>query len=74
LEQWTKSPVKYLSYPNGDYSSKIMFEAQRLGFLAAMTTESRTWKRSDNHFAIPRIGIGRWDNMGVFKAKVHGFL
>lgn len=70
LEAWTGRRVKYFSYPNGNYSPALMRAVASAGFTAAVSTEERTWKRTDDIYAIPRIGIGRFDTISLFKAKV----
>jgi peptidoglycan/xylan/chitin deacetylase (PgdA/CDA1 family) len=70
LEAWTGKRVDYFSYPNGDYSPALMCAAERAGFLAAMSTEERAWRHTDDVYAIPRIGIGRFDSLKKFKLKI----
>lgn len=70
IEAWTGRRVDYFSYPNGDYSPALMRVVERAGFLAAVSTEERVWRRADDVYAIPRIGIGRFDSMSLFRAKV----
>lgn len=70
LEAWTGRRIDYFSYPNGDYSRALMRAVERVGFQAAVSTDERAWRRTDDIYAIPRIGIGRFDSMSIFKAKV----
>jgi len=70
LEAWTGRRVDYFSYPNGDYSPALMYAVKRAGFLAAVSTEERTWTLKDDIYAIPRIGVGRFDSLAQFKTKV----
>jgi len=70
LEAWTGKRVDYFSYPNGDYSPALMRSVACAGFTAAVCTEERAWTRTDNNYAIPRIGVGRFDSLSIFKAKV----
>jgi len=70
LEAWTGKRIAYFSYPNGDYSPALMSAVKHAGFLAAVCTEERAWRRTDDIYAIPRIGVGRFDSMTLFKAKV----
>ena len=70
LELWTGKRVDYFSYPNGDYSPALMRAVERAGFLAAVSTEERPWSQADDIYAIPRIGVGRFDSLSLFKAKV----
>lgn len=70
LEKWTGRRIAYFSYPNGDYSTALMRAVARAGFMAAVSTEERTWRRTEDIYAIPRIGVGRFDSIQLFKAKV----
>ena len=70
LESWTGKRIDYFSYPNGDHSPALMRAVACAGFTAAVSTEERAWRQSDDFFAIPRIGVGRFDSMTLFKAKV----
>ena len=70
LEAWTGKRIDYFSYPNGDHSPALMRAVACAGFTAAVSTEERAWRQSDDFFAIPRIGVGRFDSMTLFKAKV----
>jgi len=70
LEAWTGKRIDYFSYPNGDHSPALMRAVACAGFTAAVSTEERAWRQSDDIFAIPRIGVGRFDSMTLFKAKV----
>ena len=73
LEMWTGRPVEHLAYPNGDFNDDVVAVAPKEGFSCGMTVTGRPWKSSDSVFAIPRIGIGRYDSFDLFKAKVSGF-
>lgn len=70
LEAWTGRSVNYFSYPNGDYSPPLMRAVKRAGFLAAVCTEERAWRLTDDIYAIPRIAVGRYDSLSIFKAKL----
>ncbi|NPV03139.1 MAG: polysaccharide deacetylase family protein [Syntrophaceae bacterium] len=70
LEAWTGKSIKYFSYPNGDFSPPLMRAVKRAGFLAAVCTEERAWRHTDDIYAIPRIAIGRYDSLSRFKRKL----
>jgi peptidoglycan/xylan/chitin deacetylase (PgdA/CDA1 family) len=74
LSAWTAREPRHFSYPNGNYSSSTPRLVQELGFLSAVTTEERRWAASDDRHTIPRIGIGRFDNLDLFRAKISGAL
>jgi peptidoglycan/xylan/chitin deacetylase (PgdA/CDA1 family) len=72
LEKWTGRDVPYFSYPNGNYDENVIDALKAEGFECSVTTEARAWDRADSVFTIPRIGIGRYDSMDLFKIKVSG--
>jgi peptidoglycan/xylan/chitin deacetylase (PgdA/CDA1 family) len=74
LEDWTGRPPRHLSYPNGNYDAQTIALARELGFATAVTTRSRRWLPGDDALEIPRIGIGRFDSLNLFRAKACGML
>ena len=72
LELWTGRRVSYFAYPNGDYNDSVISTVMAAGFGAAITTAPRPWERNDQLFALPRVGIGRYDSLDVFKVKLVG--
>lgn len=67
LESWTGRRVSYFAYPNGDFNDAVVSVVVEAGFEAAVTTDPRPWKRGEQLFALPRIGVGRYDSLDVFK-------
>jgi len=72
LESWTGKAVEYFAYPNGDYDDRVARIVREAGFKCAVAATSRPWRRGDSLFAIPRIGIGRYDSFGRFKINLIG--
>ena len=72
LEEWTDRPVDCFAYPNGDYDDTVIGAVREAGFKCGMTVLPRPWSATDSLFAIPRIGVGRYDSFDVFRAKVSG--
>jgi len=72
LQEWTGRGVSFFSYPNGDYDEKVIDAVKAEGFECSVTTEPRAWDKADPAFAIPRVGVGRYDSMDLFKLKVSG--
>lgn len=70
LEKWIDRPVRYFSYPNGSYDDHVVHALKETGFECSVTTVARPWGKGDSFFAIPRIGIGRYDSFDLFKIKV----
>ena len=72
LTEWSGRPAKHFSYPNGNYSDAVTKLVGDLGFASAVTTENAIWTPGMDRLRIPRIGIGRFDNLHLFRAKVAG--
>jgi len=72
LESWTGRNVVYFAYPNGDYNDSVISAVAAAGFEAAVTTVPRPWVSGENAFALPRIGVGRYDSLDVFKVRLVG--
>ncbi len=72
LESWTGKAVEYFAYPNGDYDNRVARIVRDAGFKCAVATTSRSWRRGDSLFAIPRISIGRYDSLSRFKINLIG--
>lgn len=70
LEEWTGQAVTDLAYPNGDSNDVVARCAAETGFRSGFTTERRAWAQTDSVYRIPRIGIGRYDSLDQFKAKL----
>jgi peptidoglycan/xylan/chitin deacetylase (PgdA/CDA1 family) len=74
LEECTGRTPRHFSYPNGNHDAATMQLVADLGFSCAVTTVGRPWVPDDDRFAIPRIGVGRFDTMNLFRAKLAGQL
>lgn len=74
LEEWTGRRPVHFAYPNGNYIGETAALVKRLGMATAVTGNSRTWVEADSLFEIPRIGIGRFDNLNLFRARMCGLL
>ena len=72
LEEWTGQSINHFAYPNGDYNIEIIDILQELGFKSSMSTINGLASRNSPKYEIPRIGIGRYDNIGNFKLRVSG--
>jgi peptidoglycan/xylan/chitin deacetylase (PgdA/CDA1 family)/thiamine kinase-like enzyme len=57
LEQNLKRPIKYLAYPKGIYSAKVMDIARKAGYEAAFTVEGFGLKNDTNKMKLSRISI-----------------
>lgn len=72
LESWTGKPVRHFAYPNGDFNETVADVIRECGFVSSQTTVSGYWGSEDSAYAIPRIGVGRFDRLGWFQARVSG--
>lgn len=72
LESWTGKEVWSFAYPNGDYDERITGMVMDLGFRCAFATGERLWSEGDSLFAIPRVGVGRYDSMATFRLCLLG--
>jgi peptidoglycan/xylan/chitin deacetylase (PgdA/CDA1 family) len=70
LQQICLRPIEHFSYPNGNYNEAIIGMLKGLGFVSAVTTASRRWSPGTDPYRIPRIGIGGYDDMDVFRLKL----
>lgn len=72
LREWTGSEIVHFAYPSGDYNPAVMQCVERLGFSSAMSAMHGLWRKGDSRFAIPRIGVGRYDSLDTFKVNLAG--
>ena len=74
IKQWTGRAPRHFAYPNGNTDDRVIKLINTAGFETAVTTVDRHCAENDNLLALPRIGVGRFDNLNIFKAKLAGFL
>jgi peptidoglycan/xylan/chitin deacetylase (PgdA/CDA1 family) len=72
LESWINRSVNCFAYPNGNFNSTIASTIQKMNFNCALTTRSSLWTKKDSLYSVPRIGVGRYDSLNMFKAKISG--
>jgi len=70
LNTWTGKPVNFFAYPNGNYDQRVVNIVKESGFEGSVITKARPWDKNEEPFAIPRVGIGRYDSFETFKLKV----
>ena len=68
----TGAPPRHFAYPNGNFNELVIGQVREAGFETAVTTIHGFWSGENSCLKIPRIAIGRFDNMGCFKAKASG--
>lgn len=74
IESCTDQPPRHFSYPNRNYRQGTRNLVADMGFASACTTESRFLCSNSDPYEIPRIGIGRFDSINLFRAKLAGFV
>jgi peptidoglycan/xylan/chitin deacetylase (PgdA/CDA1 family) len=72
LERWTGREVWSFAYPNGACDDRTIDIVRRSGFRCALATDDRLWTQRDPQFAIPRMGVGRYDSLANFKLSLVG--
>lgn len=70
LQEWTGQEIKHFSYPNGNYDSRVVDAVKRAGYVSAVTTHGGLWNMQCDAFMLPRKGIGRFDSLGLFIARM----
>lgn len=73
LEEWTGKKVDYFAYPGGVYDERVIKVLGDSGFSCALTTKSKPWE-GEPFFEIPRVGVGRYDSLDLFKVKISNAL
>jgi len=72
VESWSGKAVRHFAYPFGEFNPEVARIVRDCGFVSSQATTTGFWRREDSVFAIPRLGIGRFDSLGSFKARVSG--
>jgi len=72
LEDWTRSEVRHLAWPNGNHDADLRASARALGFSSAAALDMDLAHPDDDPFALPRVGIGRYDVASRFRYRLLG--
>lgn len=72
LEEWTGGPVRHFAYPNGNYTPALMTMLTELGFASATILEDRLMHQDAPAEALPRIGVGRYDDLARLRLRLVG--
>ena len=72
LKEWTGQEVRHFAYPNGNYIPELMAEIADLGFVSASILGDRLAPSGVDPFALPRIGVGRYDVLHRFRLRLVG--
>jgi peptidoglycan/xylan/chitin deacetylase (PgdA/CDA1 family) len=57
LEDWTGKPVKFFSYPNGDFDGRERGILKRYGFELSATSEKRFITANNDFYLVPRFSV-----------------
>ena len=72
LERTLGQQVVHFAYPNGNYTAELMAKIAGLGFESATILEERLAPPNADFFALPRVGIGRYDALDRIKLRLIG--
>jgi peptidoglycan/xylan/chitin deacetylase (PgdA/CDA1 family) len=72
LQSWTGLPIRHFAYPNGNYNADLASQARDLGFASAFTTRIGLWVGDNDLYQLPRIPVGRYDDLSRFKWALLG--
>lgn len=72
LQEWTGQPIKHFAYPNGNHSPALRAITQEIGFTSAVALDNGLAQPGSDIFALPRIGVGRYDPLWRVKLRLAG--
>ena len=72
LQEWTGQPVRHFAYPNGNMNAALRGTLDRLGFATGAALEVGPGDDGPSAFALPRISIGRYDDIRRFRLRLVG--
>lgn len=72
LEGWIGRPVRHFAYPNGNHTRPLEAAIEGLGFQSAAALGMTFWDGKTDLFRLPRIPIGRYDDLDRFKLRLTG--
>ena len=72
LAEWTGRDIRHFAYPNGNYTADLMTGIADLGLGSATILNDGLAPPSADVFALPRIGVGRYDALDRLKLRMVG--
>lgn len=72
LQDWTGQEVCHFAYPNGTHTAALRAAMARLGFASAAALDMGLAHADADRFALPRIGIGRYDALRRIRLRLAG--
>lgn len=70
LQEWTGQEIAHFAWPNGNHTPALRQSAARLGFRSAAALDMRLWRAGADPYALPRLGIGRYDNADRLRLRL----
>jgi peptidoglycan/xylan/chitin deacetylase (PgdA/CDA1 family) len=67
LTAWSGTAPEHFAYPAGYHDAPLENLVASMGFASAMSTVSGIWRKADSVYRIPRIAVGRYDQLDKFK-------
>ena len=72
LEEWTGKSVRHFAYPHGMFTPEIAGIVRECGFDSSQATRPGLWRKGDSDLAVPRVAVGRYDSLALFRMRVSG--
>jgi peptidoglycan/xylan/chitin deacetylase (PgdA/CDA1 family) len=67
LKRWTGRSISHFAYPNGNVNKDLLNQLPKLGLRSATTTQEALHRQGQHRFGIPRLAVGRYDDLDRFK-------
>lgn len=74
LGNWTQTRIRHFSFPNGEHVQQIESALPKIGLVTASTCLPGRWRPGQNLLRVPRLGVGGYDTLNLFKANLIGGL
>lgn len=72
LRAWIGRDVAHVAFPNGNCNAELSKLVAEMGFASAATTRAGRWRAGDDVYALPRVFVGRYDDLDRFKLALVG--
>jgi peptidoglycan/xylan/chitin deacetylase (PgdA/CDA1 family) len=70
LQAWTQKPVHHFAYPNGNHTEALARSLAGLGLRSATTTAVALHRPGGDVMRLPRLAVGRYDDLARFKLNL----
>lgn len=72
LLDWTGRDIAHVAFPNGNHNAALSTLVAQMGFASAATTRPGRHRAGDSVYALPRVFVGRYDDLDRFKLALVG--